>query len=217
MTAAREYFDQGINHLGGNGAAGDQWSAREAFTRATEAEPGMCDAWMGLAVSGEVSASTLGGAYRALSTLHRETRRIGLSDSALAPTVHTPFLIDLYPHTPIGIALAYAAALIAEGNYDEAGLILDDINANDEPAQAQIHRFVGATLHFITRRWPDVLAWTARPRQTTPSSRRPPGCSKGSPRPGWDNSTRLWPPWTPSRRWPNKPCWIAKPPTPHTY
>lgn len=163
MTAAREYFDQGINHLGGGGAAGDQWSAREAFTRATEAEPGMCDAWMGLAVSGEVSASTLGGAYRALSTLHRETRRIGLSDSALAPMVHTPFLIDLYPHTPVGIALAYAAALIGEGNYDEAGLILDDINANDEPAQAQIHRFVGATLHFITRRWPDVLAWTGRP------------------------------------------------------
>ncbi|MEB3980204.1 AAA family ATPase [Mycobacterium sp. 663a-19] len=166
MTAAREYFDQGINHLGGGGAAGDQWSARDAFTRATEAEPGMCDAWMGLAVSGEVSAATLGGAYRALSTLHRETRRIGLSDSALAPTVHTPFLIDLYPHTPVGIALAYAAALIGEGNYDEAGLILDDINANDEPAQAQIHRFVGATLHFITRRWPDVLAWTARPAAT---------------------------------------------------
>ena len=163
MTAAREYFDQGINHLGGGGAAGDQWSAREAFTQATEEEPGMCDAWMGLAVSGEVTSATLGGAYRALSTLHRETRRIGLSDSALAPTVHTPFLIDLYPHTPVGIALAYAAALIGEGNYDEAGVILDDTNANDEPAQAQIHRFVGATLHFITRRWPDVLAWTARP------------------------------------------------------
>ena len=162
MTA-REYFDHGISHLGVGGAVADQWSAREAFTRALEEDPGMCDAWMGLAVSGEVSAATLGGAYRAVPTLHREIRRIGLSDSALAPTVHTPFLIDLYPHTPVGIALAYAAALIGEANYDEAGLILDDVSVSAEPEQAQIHRFVGATLHFMTRRWPDVLTWTGRP------------------------------------------------------
>ena len=134
MTA-REYFDHGISHLGVGGAVADQWSAREAFTRATEEDPGMCDAWMGLAVSGEVSAATLGGAYRALSTLHRETRRIGLSDSALAPTVHTPFLIDLYPHTPVGIALAYAAALIGDSNYDEAGRILDDVSVSAEPSK----------------------------------------------------------------------------------
>ena len=48
-------------------------------------------------------------------------------------------------------------------NYDEAGLILDDVSVSAEPEQAQIHRFVGATLHFMTRRWPDVLTWTARP------------------------------------------------------
>lgn len=161
MTA-REYFDQGINHLGVSGAVADQWSAREAFTRATEEDPGMCDAWMGLAVSGEVNTANLGGAYRALSTLHRETRRIGLSDSALAPTVHTPFLIDLYPHTPVGIALAYAASLIGDSNYDEAACILDDVSVGTEPEQAQIHRFVGATLHFMARRWTDVLTWTGR-------------------------------------------------------
>ncbi len=162
MTA-RDYFDQGISHLGVGGAAADPWSARDAFTRATEEDPGMCDAWMGLAVSGEVSAASLGGAYRALSTLHRETRRIGLSDSALAPTVHTPFLIDLYPHTPVGIALAYTATLIGDTNYDEAEHILDGVDVGAEPEQSEILRFVGATLHFITRRWPDVLTWTARP------------------------------------------------------
>ena len=162
MTA-RENFDQGITHLGVGGTVPDHWSARDAFTRATEEDPGMCDAWMGLTVAGEVSAATLGGAYRALSTLHRETRRFGLSDSALAPTVHTPFLIDLYPHTPVGIALAYAATLIGDANYDEAGIILDEANVSAEPEQAQIHRFVGATLYFITRRWPDVLTWTSRP------------------------------------------------------
>lgn len=162
MTA-RDYFDQGITCLGAGGAIADQWAAREAFTRATEEDPGMCDAWMGLAVSGEVTAAALGGAYRSLSTLHRESRRFGLGDSWLAPTVHTPFLIDLYPHTPVGIALAYAATLIGDRNYDEAGAILDEASVGDEPEQAQIHRFVGATLYFVTRRWPDVIAWTARP------------------------------------------------------
>ncbi|MGH3966640.1 MAG: AAA family ATPase [Mycobacterium sp.] len=162
-VSARDYFDAGISHLGGNGVPTDEWSAREAFSRATDTDPGMCDAWMGLAVAGDVSATTLRGAYRAISTLHRETRRIGLSDAALAPTVPTPFLIDLYPHTPVGIALAYTAALIGDASYDEADQILDMIDVDEEPAQTQIHRFVGATLHFLTRRWPDVLAWTSRP------------------------------------------------------
>ncbi|MCA4761174.1 AAA family ATPase [Mycobacterium sp. SMC-2] len=161
--SAREYFDIGIERLGGGGAAGDQWGARKEFLQATEIDPGMCDAWMGLAVAGDVSAATLRGAYHATATLHRETRRFGLADSALAPTVPTVFLIDLYPHTPVGIALAYAATLIGQGDYDEAEKILDDIDPADEPAQKQIHRFVGATLHFLTRRWPDLLAWASRP------------------------------------------------------
>lgn len=72
----------------------------------------MCDAWMGLATAGDVSAATLRGAYQAVATLHREMRRIGLPDTGLAPTVPTPFLVDLYPHTRAGVALAYAAALI---------------------------------------------------------------------------------------------------------
>lgn len=160
---ARDYFDLGVNCLGVAGGPADYTGAQEAFRQATEMDPGMCDAWMGLAVAGDVSASTLHGAYHAVSTLHRETRRIGLADCALAPTVPAPFLIDLYPHTPTGITLAYVATLIGQGDYDQAEKLLDDVDLTVEPVQEQIHRFIGATLHFLTRRWPDVLAWTARP------------------------------------------------------
>lgn len=153
----------GISRLGLGGAGTDHAGAREAFTQATDMDPGMCDAWMGLAVAGDVSLNTLRGAYDALSTLHRETRRIGLTDSALAPTVSTPFLIDLYPHTPTGITLAYAATLVSQGDYDRAEKILDEVDLTVEPSQAQIHRFVGAAMFFLTRRWPDLLTWTSQP------------------------------------------------------
>lgn len=160
--SARDYFDTGVNRLGSGGAAADHAGAREAFTQATDMDPGMCDAWMGLAVAGDASLNTLRGAYDALSTLHRETRRIGLADSALAPTVSTPFLIDLYPHTPTGITIAYAATLIGQGDYDAAEKILDEVDLTVEPGQAPIHRFVGATMFFLTRRWPDLLTWTSQ-------------------------------------------------------
>lgn len=160
--SARDYFDMGINRLDSGGAAADHAGAREAFTQATDIDPGMCDAWMGLAVAGDAGLHTLRGAYGALSTLHRETRRIGLADSALAPTVSTPFLIDLYPHTPTGITIAYAATLVSQGDYDAAEKTLDEVDLTIEPGQAPIHRFVGATMFFLTRRWPDLLTWMSQ-------------------------------------------------------
>ncbi len=162
MTA-RDYFDLGITHLGYGGGTKDLWAAREAFRQATELDLGMCDAWIGLATAGDVTTATLRGAYDAIGTLHRETRRIGLTDTALTPTVSTPVLIDLYPHTPAGVGLACVAVLLRDADYDTADKLLDCIDVTREPQQAQIHRFLGATLHYLTRRWPDVLAWTSRP------------------------------------------------------
>nr|VTP03856.1 ESX-1 secretion system protein EccA1 [Mycobacterium riyadhense] len=163
MTA-RDHFDLGIKHLGYRGTPKDLWAAREAFGQATEVDPGMCDAWMGLATAGDVTTATLRGAYNANPTLHRETRRIGLADSALTPTVSTPLLIDLYPHTPAGIGLAYVAALLHDADYDTADTLLQRIDLTSEaPEQAQIHRFLGASLHHLTQRWTDVITWTSCP------------------------------------------------------
>ena len=163
--SARDHFDSGTTHLGilGHGPT-DHWAARDAFRRAVEVDPGMCDAWMGLAAAGDLTTPTLRGAYEARATMHRETRRIGLPDTALMPTVPTPVLIDLYPYTPAGIGLAYVAGLLHDGDYTAAAAVLPAIDlANEHPQQTQVHRFLGATLHHVTERWPDVLDWIARP------------------------------------------------------
>lgn len=161
MTA-REYFDRGVAALGLTDGTANRAAARQYFEQAVQADPTMCDAWMGLVAAGDTSTTTVRNAHHASATLHRETRRLGLGDADLAPTIPAPVFLDLYPHTPGGLALAYAAGLIRDGDYDAAEELLNDIDLSREPQQTQIHRFLGATLHYVTRRWPDVLAWTSR-------------------------------------------------------
>ena len=161
---ARDYLDSGIAALGLTGATPDLNQARTAFRRATEIDPSMCDAWMGLAAAGDTSVTTLRNAHHTSATLHRETRRIGLADDDLRPVVASPGgYIALYPTSPVSLALAHVAALTAAGDYDNAEKALDDIEITREPAHEAIHKFVGATLHFVTHRWPDVLEWASRP------------------------------------------------------
>ena len=125
---ARDYLDGGIAALGLTGATPDLNQARTAFRRATEIDPGMCDAWMGLAAAGDTSVTTLRNAHHTSATLHRETRRIGLADDDLRPVVACPGgYIALYPTSPISLALAHVAALTAAGDYDNAEKALDDI------------------------------------------------------------------------------------------
>lgn len=163
-VSARDLFDLGISHLGYNSRHVDHSAAQDAFREATQRDPGMCDAWMGLATAGDTSIATLRGAYESRAMMHRETRRIGLDDTALMPTVAAPVLIVLYPHTPAGTGLAYVATLLQAGEYDAADTVLRSIDLTGEhPQQSQVHRFLGATLHHMTQRWPDVLDWIARP------------------------------------------------------
>jgi Flp pilus assembly protein TadD len=119
----------------------------------------------GVSRAGDTSTRTLRNAHDSSTTVHRETRRLGLGDADLAPTVPAPVFLDLYPYTAGGLALAYAAGLIRDGDYDAAEKLLNHVGLTREPQQTQIHRFLGAALHYVTRRWPDVLSWTARPVQ----------------------------------------------------
>jgi len=154
--SARDHFDEGIAHL----TRGDRVGARLPFELAINEDPTMCDAWLGLACVGDTSVLTLRGAHQSLNTLHRETRRIGLPDEALTPTVHTPLFIDLFPNTPTGITLAYVATLLSDQAYDQAEKLLTATDDPD-PEQARIRRYLAATLYRLTERWADVLSWTS--------------------------------------------------------
>ncbi|MGV7254571.1 AAA family ATPase [Mycobacterium kansasii] len=161
MTA-REHLDAGVAALGLLGGPAQPAVARDAFRRAAELDPGMCDAWVGLAAAGDTSTATLRNAHHTSATLHRETRRLGLADTDLTPTIPAPAFLDLYPYTPGGLALAYVAALLRDADYDAAEKLLNDVDLSREPQHTQIQRFLGATLHYLTRRWPDVLSWASR-------------------------------------------------------
>lgn len=163
MGSARDYLDAGIEALGLFGDQADHHRAGERLRLAVNMDPSMCDAWLGLVLTGDHSSLTLRRAHETSATLHRETRRLGLPDTALGSAIASPGFIEVFPHTPASITLAYIAALLTEGAYDAAEKLLEAYDAAIEPQQSPIWRCLGATLHYVTQRWTDVLEWAARP------------------------------------------------------
>ena len=172
MSSERDYLDAGIDALGLLGNPADLAAARDRFRRAVSMDPGMCDAWLGLVVTGDHSSETLRHAHEASATVHRETRRLGLQDTDLGASVASPGFIEVFPYTPASITLAYIAALLTEADYDTAEKLLESYDTAREPQQSPIWRCLGATLHYVTQRWTDVLDWTARPVSVALRGRR---------------------------------------------
>ena len=111
MSSARDFLDAGIDALGLLGHQADLDVARDRFRRAVSMDPGMCDAWLGLIVAGDHSSETLRHAHEASATVHRETRRLGLQDTALEASVASPGFIEVFPYTRASITLAWIAAV----------------------------------------------------------------------------------------------------------
>lgn len=162
MTAQQDFQD-GIAALGllADGTPINRAEARTYFQRATAHDPSMCDAWVGRAVAGEASSEVLQRAYQTSAKLWRETRRLGLPDSALNLTINTPAFLEFYPCTDTGLALAYLSAIISEHQYDRAEQLLDELRPTADSGLQAVHRYLGAALYYRSRRWPQVLEWTA--------------------------------------------------------
>ncbi|WP_241479831.1 AAA family ATPase [Mycolicibacterium neoaurum] len=163
MSTARDFLDAGFDALGLLGNPADPATARERFRQAVSMDPGMCDAWLGLIATGDHSSQTLRHAHETSATVHRETRRLGLQDTALEASVPSPGFIEVFPYTAATITLAYIAALLSEKDYDAAEKLLESYDTTREPTQTPIWRCLGTTLHYVTQRWTDVLDWADRP------------------------------------------------------
>ncbi|UZF54707.1 type VII secretion AAA-ATPase EccA [Gordonia polyisoprenivorans] len=166
---AQRVFDAGVLSLGiaidGLQTERDVTYALRAFTRATERDPDMCDAWLGRAACGEVTSEVRYNLYRtSTTTLFREQRRLGLAPRELGGRFQTGLYID-YPLAGFTeIWLAHAAGLIDDGEYGEAEGALDTL-ARYRPNMPERDRYsdeicayLRGILHFTTQRWPDVLA-----------------------------------------------------------
>lgn len=162
---AQQVFDAGVLSLGipidGLEIERDLQYAGSAFRRATEYDPGMCDAWLGRAAAGESTAEVLHHLNVTAHNLGREQRRLGLAPRSLTGRFETGLYLD-YPLSSLAeIRVAYAANLIQGRDYGAAEQILDELAASGgsaaDPSTAQIQAYVRGVLHFTTQRWPDVL------------------------------------------------------------
>ncbi|WP_405179644.1 type VII secretion AAA-ATPase EccA [Nocardia sp. NBC_01377] len=164
---AQRAFDAGILSLGiaidGQESVRDLEYAQLAFQRATEWDPGMCDAWLGRAAAGEVTDEVIFNLFKTSgATLFREQRRLGLAARALSGRFVLGQYIDYPLATYVEIWLAQATQLIARGDYDEAERVLDelDVHRAGRPADAddiRICAYARGLLHYTTQRWSDVM------------------------------------------------------------
>jgi type VII secretion ATPase EccA len=167
---AQRAFDAGVLSLGltidGQEATRDLDYAKLAFHRATEWDPTMCDAWLGLAAAGELTREVLGNLHKTSgSTLYREQRRLGLRPRELAARFVTGLYIDYPLSNYAEIWAAQAAHLIGEKEYDEAERVLDELaefrrgqqHSPENEADNRITAYVRGVLHYNTQRWPDVM------------------------------------------------------------
>ncbi|WP_280413971.1 type VII secretion AAA-ATPase EccA [Nocardia carnea] len=167
---AQRAFDAGVLSLGlsieGQESARDLEYAKLAFQRATEWDPGMCDAWLGRAAAGELTKEVLFNLQKTCdSTLYREQRRVGLRPRELAGRFQPGLYIDYPLSSRIEISLAWAAQLMADKDFDEAERVLDQLDEYrkgqlgeaEREADNRIAAYVRAVLHYTTQRWPDVM------------------------------------------------------------
>jgi type VII secretion ATPase EccA len=160
---ARRVFDAGVLSLGiavdGLVVDRDVEYAARAFRRACEYDPRMCDAWLGRAATGEVTAEVIHQLYATRSSLGREQRRLGLPPRVLAGRFETGLYLDFPLGSLTEVSLAYVASLIRGRDFEEAAGILDTLGQPSDTAEgAEIVAYMRGVLHFTTQRWPDVLS-----------------------------------------------------------
>lgn len=158
IRKARALFELGVLSLNipveGQEPVHDPAQAAKAFTRATEWDPSVGDAWIGRLACGDASNEVLLGLYRTRATIGAEQRRLGLPPRTLVGRWYTGMFIDYPASDAVEATAAYAASLIAGHDYAGAEQVLDDVQPS---AVVPILDFVRALLHLRTQRWPDVL------------------------------------------------------------
>ncbi|WP_020170150.1 type VII secretion AAA-ATPase EccA [Gordonia polyisoprenivorans] len=165
---ARQLFELGVLSMGiaveGTDPVDNPQQAALAFTRASEWDPGMADAWIGRLACGPAAVGTgdavneaLLAVYRHRDAIGREQRRLGLPPGLLVGRWYTGMFID-YPLVDADHAVAaYAATLIRGHDLAGAAEVLSQITGD-----APIAEFMTGVLHFSAQRWPDVLTALGR-------------------------------------------------------
>lgn len=133
----------------------DLVAARTGFAALTRLAYGQCDAWVGLAATGDTSPHVLKSMVDSLPTAGALARRIGLAPNVLGFTYDSGLYLQFLAVDPDGFRLAYAAGLAGSGQFAAAGaLVAAVMEGSPESRHA---RWVATAIHHRAERWADVV------------------------------------------------------------
>jgi hypothetical protein len=137
----------------------DLTAARAGFAALTHLAHDQCDAWTGLAASGEVSPTVIESVWRTSATAGVLQRQIELAPGALGFTYDTGLYLQFRAANPDDFQLAYAAALSETGAYADADQLVGELIGLDE-VKYQVARLKSSVAMAIRRqeRGPDRRA-----------------------------------------------------------
>jgi type VII secretion ATPase EccA len=133
----------------------DLTAARAGFAALTHIAHDQCDAWTGLAASGEVSPTVIESVWRTSATAGVLQRQIELAPGALAFLYDTGLYLQFRAADPDDFQLAYAAALSETGAYADADQLVGEL-IERRPGWLQAKWLRIAFCHR-TERWSDVV------------------------------------------------------------
>lgn len=130
-------------------------TARPGFGALTRVANDQCDAWTGLAASGDVTPHVVEQIWRTRATAGLLQQQIALAPDALAFTYDTGLYLQFRAGTPDEFALAYAAGRCDAADFATADRLTADLHER-RPEWLQA-RWVRVAVHYRAARWPDVV------------------------------------------------------------
>ncbi|CAM3957806.1 type VII secretion system ESX-3 AAA family ATPase EccA3 [Nocardiopsis tropica] len=175
IPTAQRYFSLGLRSLT---TRGDTAESATAFRLAVDADPSMCDAWIGLMAVDKSQAGDPEAARGVLTSARNfgaELRRNGLTvdpaDGALGlkSPVHMGVVELGMPVTDAIYARAGAAVVLAQAGFlaeaaEELAKLQREVGP-ESPAQRNYIRYLWICLLGLAHRWPEVLATVADSRE----------------------------------------------------
>ncbi len=140
----------------------DLAAARSGFAALTRIAYDQCDAWTGLAASGDLSTPVLESASRTAATAGTLQRRVELAPDALGFIYDTGLYLRFRATGPDDFHLAYAAALASTGGAEDfarqlekADQLVSGIRAR-RPSWREA-RWIAVVINYRAQRWSDVV------------------------------------------------------------
>ncbi len=133
----------------------DLAAARSGFAALTRIAHEQCDAWTGLAASGDTSAAVLEAVWRTVDTAGVLQDEVELAPGALGFHYDTGLYLQFRATDRDDFQLAYATTLADAGRYADADRLVAEL-ADRRPDWRQA-RWVRVALHHRAERWSDVV------------------------------------------------------------